>query len=165
MPAAAIFAWRVVRPALCAARAAIVARRIERHIPEHPQPAGHCVDLAAEHGQQAVSLLFRHRLVEEAVQRILAFEPVRVIDLRSCRLWLLPADPRRGGLACDLPPLVAADYGDRGGPLPWADIPPVSGVLYTVEPGDIRALRRRDRIHRPGAAGRAEGPARNSGRR
>src|SRR5262249_57591943 len=84
---------------------------------------------------------FYRRLLHEAIERIRGFRPSRVVDfpiLRRAGVFAV------SGLLALL--LVWSIFTDRVPTtlarifLPFADIPPASGVLYAVAPGDAKVL-------------------------
>jgi hypothetical protein len=119
-----------------------MARRIEGHLPGIHNRLVSCVDLASGAGKTAPSPGFYRRLVAEALDRIRHFRPQAVIDFVSLR---------RAGLfaaTSSLALLLAwAIFSDRLPTAmariltPFADIPPASGVVYSVTPGDAAVLR------------------------
>ncbi|HJT33988.1 MAG TPA: hypothetical protein VJ783_18225 [Pirellulales bacterium] len=119
-----------------------VARRIERHLPGIHNRLVSCVDLSDEKRRNGHSPEFYRRLVSEAIDRIRAFRASTVVDRRNLRrastalgfalaafviCWFLMSDR--------LPTAMARIF------QPWADIPPATGVAYTVSPGDAKLLR------------------------
>ena len=129
----------VVRPLFRRLREVQVARRIEATLPEIHNRLVSCIDLEKK---GAASPTFHRRLLTEALERVRGFRPRMVLDLLSLR--------RAGGFALGgaaafavawvlfpdrLPTAMARIF------LPFADIPPASGVAYTVSPGDAEVLR------------------------
>jgi hypothetical protein len=149
VPALWVFLVGVVRPLFRRLTAGHVARRIEAHLPGIHNRLVSCVDLRANGHAPAASPAFYRRLVHEAVERIRGFRPARVVDFLSLR--------RAGAFACASTATFVAVlclFSDRV-PVamarifsPFADIPPASGVKYTVEPGDARVLRDEDIVFR-----------------
>jgi hypothetical protein len=116
-----------------------VARRIEAHLPGIHNRLVSCLDLAANGQAARYSAAFHRRLVAEALERIRGFRPWNVVDFLSLRRAGLLAG---GGVMAFL--LALALFSDRLPTAlarifqPFADIPPVSGVLYraSAEPAD-----------------------------
>src|SRR5262249_11922647 len=86
--------------------------------------------------------VFLRRLLTEALERLRAFRPRMVLDMRSLRRAALAVSVSMvvailaWGLFSDrLPTALARIF------MPLADIPPASGVVYTVEPGTDDKLR------------------------
>lgn len=119
-----------------------VARRIERHLPGIHNRLVSCVDLTEDTRRNGHSPDFYRRLVAEALDRIRNFRASAVVDRRNLRraasalgftlaafliCWFLLSDR--------LPTAMARIF------QPWADIPPATGVAYTVTPGDATLLR------------------------
>jgi hypothetical protein len=119
-----------------------VAKRIERFLPGIHNRLVSCVDLSEDKRQEGHSPEFYRRLVTEAIDRIRSFKPGAVVDRRSLQraamafastlalfvvCWVLLADR--------LPTAMARIF------RPWADIPPATGVQFTVKPGDAKVLR------------------------
>ncbi len=144
VPASWALATGVVRPIFRRLRPVLVARRIEVHLPGIHNRLVSCIDLenARTRNEAPQSLEFYHRMVQEALERIRGFRPSKVIDGRSLRRALLfgATSILAFGLALGLfsdriPTALARIFS------PFADIPPASGVVYTVEPGDAKVLR------------------------
>ena len=142
IPVGGAFVMGVLRSALRRLGLRGIARRIEEHIPMIHNRLVSCVDLAADREQKPLSPAFRQRLIEEATERVRVFDPMRVVDMPRIRRALLAA----GGvlvvfvlawlaLSDRLTTAIARVF------CPWDDIPPASGVLYTVEPGNATVLR------------------------
>lgn len=145
VPAAWAFFAGVVRPAFRGLGDRQVARRIEGHIPGIHNRLVSCIDLDSGGARADRSPAFYGRLVREALDRVKAFRPVTVVDLRSLR--------RAGAFAAaSLTALVVATLlFSEGLPTalarifsPFADIPPATGVRFVVEPGDAKVLRGED---------------------
>ena len=119
-----------------------IARRIEEHIPKIHNRLVSCVDLAVGREDEELSPAFRQRLIEEATERVRTFDPLRVVDIPRMRRALLAA---AGVLVAFVVAwLVLSDRLTTAIARvfhPWADIPPASGVEYTVEPGNASVLR------------------------
>ncbi|MDR3635188.1 MAG: hypothetical protein P4L84_15395 [Isosphaeraceae bacterium] len=142
VPAAWAFATGVVRPLFRRLRPAQVARRIEQHIPGIHNRLVSCIDLDGRDTPRKLSPEFHKRLVREALERIKGFHPRAVVDGRSLRRALLLAATSvlamglaLGLFADRLPTALARIFS------PLSDIPPASGVTYTIEPGDAKVLR------------------------
>ena len=119
-----------------------VARRIEAHIPRIHNRLVSCIDLVANWQTHHYSPAFCRRLVGETVERVRSFQPAMVVDRWGLKwsgvfaaaslaaflvlLWIFP-----GRLTTALARVF----------VPFADIPPVSSVLYAVQPGDAKVLR------------------------
>ena len=140
----------VVKPLIRRLTRVMVARRIEQELPGIHNRLVSCVDLE-RNGHATQSRSFRQRLIHEAFERIRNFRLRQVLDLVSLR--------RAGAfaIACVAALLVAFFlFSDRLPTAmarifqPFADIPPVTGVLYDVyvsgqtEPGDCDVLRGED---------------------
>ncbi len=149
VPAAWMFIHGVVRPLLRRLSEVLVARRIEKEIANIHNRLVSCVDLSqTASSSTAGSLPFYRRLVKEAIERIQGFHPRKVIDLLSLRRSVTFAVT---GLVAFLIAFVI--FPDRMSTAmarifqPFADIPPVSGVLYDVliddqtVPGTYETLR------------------------
>jgi hypothetical protein len=145
VPASWAFFIGVIRPLFRRLSATHVARRIESHIPRVHNRLVSCIDLANKPDDCRRSGAFYRRLVSEALERIRGFRPSAVINFLGLRraglfaassiaaflvAWLLFADRMPTAMARILSP--------------FADIPPASGVVYTVEPGDAGVLRGED---------------------
>jgi hypothetical protein len=145
VPAAWAFLAGVVRPLFRRLRPVQVARRIETHLPGIHNRLVSCIDIENAGKKAHYSTEFYRRLVQEAVERIRGFRPSRVIDGRNLRRALgfaatsLVTFALALGLFSDRIPTALARIFS-----PFADIPPASGVIYTVEPGDARVLRGED---------------------
>jgi hypothetical protein len=132
---------RVARPLFRRMPEIAVARRIEGQLPGIHNRLVSCIDLAAR-DSATVSPTFHRRLITEALDRIRGFRPRQVLDLRSLRRAGVLAVAAAAALAIlyvlfpDRAPTAAARVFR-----PFADIPPASGVEYTVAPGDADSLR------------------------
>jgi hypothetical protein len=141
-PTAVLLIGGVAWPAVRRLTSRHVARRIENHIPQIHNRLVSCVDLAVEGTNHAGSPAFRRRLIEESLDRIRNFRIQNVLDLARLRRMSFAA---AAAIAAFL--LVAILLSDRLPTAmarvfrPWADIPPASGVFYTVLPGDAKVLR------------------------
>jgi hypothetical protein len=142
LPTTAVLGGGVLWPAVRRLGSQNVARRIEQHIPHMHNRLVSCVDLALERKNRAASPLFRRRLIEEALERIRGFRPARVLDLSRLKQAALAALATLAVflvvvvlLRDRLPTALARVF------RPWADIPPASGVRYSVAPGEKKVLR------------------------
>jgi hypothetical protein len=119
-----------------------VARRIEQHLPGIHNRLVSAIDLQSHAPAKAASQAFYRRLFNEALERVRAFRPLRVVDLLRLRRASAFALGGAAGFAIawllfgDRLPTALARIG-----MPFADIPPASGVTYDVEPGNADALR------------------------
>lgn len=118
-----------------------VARRIEKQLPGIHNRLVSCIDLEAK-GTLDVSPTFHRRLLTEALDRIRAFRPRQVLDLLSLRRASVFALSAAVAFAVAfllfsdrMPTALARIF------LPFADIPPASGVEYAVSPGTADVLR------------------------
>jgi hypothetical protein len=145
VPAALVLLVGVVRPLFTRLRPVAVARRIEKHIPGIHNRLVSSLDLAGSPARQPVSQAFYRRLLGEALERIRGFRPHRVLDLLRLRRASLYALASTGAfllallLFSDRLPTAIARILN-----PFADIPPASGVVYRVSPGDHDVLRGED---------------------
>jgi hypothetical protein len=142
VPAAWAFVVGVVRPLFRRLAAVQVARRIESHIPGIHNRLVSCIDLESKRAPANVSPIFYRRLLTEALDRIRAFRPSMVLDYLSLRRAALFA------LAASLSfVLLWGLFSDRATRAmarifhPFADLPPLASVVYTVEPGNADVLR------------------------
>jgi hypothetical protein len=142
VPAGWAFFVGVVRPLFRRLVAVQVARRIESHIPGIHNRLVSCIDLETKGMRANVSPIFYRRLLSEALDRIRGFRPGMVLDYLSLRRATLFA------LATSLSfVLLWCLFSDRATRAmarifqPFADLPPITNVLYTVEPGDADVLR------------------------
>jgi hypothetical protein len=118
-----------------------VARRIESRLPGIHNRLVSTIDLAQGNAPPH-SPAFHRRLLNETLERTKGFRPSRLVDFRRLRRaglvtlatagafivsWLLFSDR--------LPTALARIF------MPFADIPPASGVVYSVEPGTAQVLR------------------------
>jgi hypothetical protein len=145
VPAGWAFIAGVVRPLLRRLNARRVALTIEQHIPKIHNRLVSCVDLKQSKNLSAVSPAFYRRLVSEALERIRGFQPSKIIDMASLRRAAIFAF---SGVAAFL--MAFGLFSDRIPTAlsriihPFDDIPPATGVLYTVIPGDAKVLRGED---------------------
>jgi len=145
VPAAWAFIAGVVRPALRRLPPVAVARRIESHIPGMHSRLVSSIDLAGRVSATSPSPVFFRRLVTEAVARVRGFRARRVVDFLSLRravgfgvlgavafglLWFVFSERVPTALARIVQP--------------FEDIPPKTGVDYTVSPGTASVLRGED---------------------
>lgn len=142
VPATWAFVSGVIRPLLRRLRPLQVARRIEDHLPGIHNRLVSCIDVEASGNSTLRSPEFYRRLVEEAVERIRGFRPRRVVDRRSlgralsfAAISVLTFALALGLFSDRIPTALARIFS------PLADIPPASGVVYTIEPGDAAVLR------------------------
>jgi hypothetical protein len=145
LPATWALLFGVVLPLFRRLAATQMAHRIEVRIPNIHNRLVSCVDLTVNKDQQPRSPAFYRRLVQEAIERIRGFKARSVVDFLSLR---------RAGLAAGLSTfallIVWALFSDRVPTAmarifsPFADIPPASGVVYSVEPGNAKFLRGED---------------------
>jgi hypothetical protein len=131
----------VVRPLLRRLRPLQVARRIEDHLPGIHNRLVSCIDVDASGNSTVLSAEFYRRLVHEAVERIRGFRPRKVVDGRSlgralgfAAISILTFALALGLFSDRIPTALARIFS------PFADIPPASGVVYSVEPGDAAVL-------------------------
>ncbi|HTU21161.1 MAG TPA: hypothetical protein VMG10_24115 [Gemmataceae bacterium] len=142
VPAGWAFFVGVVRPLFRRLAAVQVARRIESHIPGIHNRLVSCIDLEKKGTRTDVSPVFYRRLLTEALDRIRGVRPGMVLDylsLRRAMLFALAASLSFGLLWC-----LFSDRAARAMARifqPFADLPPISHVAYTVEPGDADVLR------------------------
>lgn len=119
-----------------------MAQRIEAHIPKMHNRLISCIDLDSTERQQRQSVVFYRRLIHEVRERLKGFKPTAVIDRQRLRRAGVYA-----GSAALAFLLTFALFSDRMPTAmarvfaPFADIPPASGVIYSVEPGDAKVLR------------------------
>lgn len=145
VPASWAFVNGVVRPLARRLRPVQVARRIERQIPGIHNRLVSCIDLDSLASKARQSPEFYRKLVQEALERIRGFHPRKVVDARGLkRAGVFAATSALAfalafGLLSDRMPTALARIFS-----PFADIPPASGVLYVVEPGDAKVLRGED---------------------
>ena len=140
----------VIRPLFRRLTRVMVARRIEQELPNIHNRIVTCVSLDRQAEFQA-SRSFHQRLVSEAYQRAREFRLRRVLDLLNLRRASLFAVLCLGCfisaflLFSDRLPTAAARILQ-----PFADIPPISDVLYfavigdQLQPGDTEVLRGED---------------------
>lgn len=145
LPTAWVFVMGVLRPMCRRLTPGGVARRIESHLPGIHNRLVSCIDLSSAGQGGRPSAAFYRRLVREAIDRSAGFRPRQVVDFGSLRRSALFAIAGLTALG-----LVMLLFSDRLPTAiarityPFADIPPASGVDYTVAPGDARVLRDED---------------------
>jgi hypothetical protein len=142
IPTVWVFFTGVLRPLFRRLGNTQVARRIERYLPGVHNRLVSCVDLSEDKRRDGYSPEFYRRLLSEALERIRAFRPATVVDRGSLQrsamalaataalfvvCWVVLSDR--------LPTAMARIF------RPWADIPPATGVEFTVKPGDAKVLR------------------------
>ncbi len=140
VPSVWVFFTGVLRPLFRRLGNTVVARRIERFLPGIHNRLVSCVDLSDDKRHRSPD--FHRRLVSEALERIRSFKPATVVDRRSLQraltslvatvllfvvCWIVLSDR--------LPTAMARIF------RPFADIPPATGVEFTVKPGDAKVLR------------------------
>jgi hypothetical protein len=145
VPSVWAFVTGVLRPLFRRLSNGHVARRIETHLPGVHNRLVSCVDIAEDKRPKGYSPEFYRRLLSEALERIRNFRPASVVDFRNLRrsgtalavvvalfvvTWVLLADR--------LPTAMARIFN------PFADIPPETGVKFTVKPGSTPVLRGED---------------------
>jgi hypothetical protein len=146
VPAAWAVLTGVIRPLLRRLRPAQMARRIEAHIPGIHNRLVSCIDLKENRKESSCSPAFYRRLVQEALERIRGFRPRTVVNFLHLRRAATFAALSVAGFllalilfADRLPTAMARIFS------PFADIPPASGVTFTVTPGaDAKVLRGED---------------------
>jgi hypothetical protein len=143
VPASLAFLQGVIRPLLRRLGPTQVAKRIESQMAGIHNRLVSAIDLQqGRSGGHQASPVFLRRLLNEALQRIQGFRASRVLDLASLRRALLLAGLAIGAclgmgfLFADRLPTALARL-----TMPWADIPPASGVAYDVRPGKADVLR------------------------
>ncbi|HWB13855.1 MAG TPA: hypothetical protein VG826_31805 [Pirellulales bacterium] len=140
VPTAWVFFSGVLRPLFRRLGNVLVARRIERSLPGIHNRLVSCVDLSDDKRHRSPE--FHRRLVSEALERIRTFKPATVVDRRSLKraaislaITLLFFVVCCVVLSDRLPTAMARIF------RPWADIPPATGVEFSVKPGDAKVLR------------------------
>ncbi len=152
VPAAWASYMGVLRPLVRRMSNRMLARRVERELPAIHNRLLSCVDLTDQLADSAgacpaaatppASPEFYRRLVAEALERIRGFRPASVVDLAALRRAVFAASTT---LALFL--LVWLAFSDRLPTAlarifnPWADIPPATGVKFTVRPGSRKVLK------------------------
>jgi hypothetical protein len=142
VPALLAFLHGVVRPLFRRLGPTQVARRIETHLPGIHNRLVSAIDLERMDSRRSVSTVFLRRLLTEALDRIKSFHPRMILDFASLRRAALAA-----GVAIILSALAWTFFADRLPTAlarifnPLADIPPASGIAYTVKPGQADVLR------------------------
>ncbi len=142
VPALLAFLHGVVRPLFRRLGPTQVARRIETHLPGIHNRLVSAIDLERVDSRRSVSTVFLRRLLNEALDRVKSFHPRTILDVASLRRAALAT-----GLAVVLSALAWTFFADRLPTAlarifnPLADIPPASGVAYSVKPGGADVLR------------------------
>ncbi|MFN0195119.1 MAG: hypothetical protein ACKVT0_00105, partial [Planctomycetaceae bacterium] len=142
IPTSLALGWGVLRPLLRRISNRAVARKIEAQLPGIHNRLVSCVDLEATAQTPAISGSFYRRLLTEAIDRVRDFHPKRLLDREHLKRSAIFAGI---GLFSFL--VVLQIFSDRLPTAlarilsPFADIPPASGVVYKVEPGDQKVLR------------------------
>ncbi|HEY7310093.1 MAG TPA: hypothetical protein VH643_12095 [Gemmataceae bacterium] len=142
VPAGWAFFVGVVRPLFRRLASVQVARRIESHLPGIHNRLVSCIDLESKGMRAGVSPIFYRRLLTEALDRIRGFRAGRVLDYLSLRRATLFAAATTLSFV-----LLWCLFSDRATRAmarifrPFADLPPIARVAYTVEPGDADVLR------------------------
>jgi hypothetical protein len=142
VPALLAFLHGVVRPLFRRLGPTQVARRMETHLPGIHNRLVSAIDLEKTAPTRQVSTVFLRRLLTEALDRVKGFRPRMILDLVSLRRAAVTAI-----VAVVLSALAWTFFADRL-PIalarifmPLADIPPASGVAYSVKPGQADVLR------------------------
>lgn len=151
VPTAWAFFVGVVKPLVRRLTRVMVARRIEQELPNIHNRLVSAVDLERNGQLARQSHSFHHRLINEAFERVRDFRLRQVLDLLSLKRASAFAICCIAALiiaymlfSAQLPTAMARIF------QPFADIPPVSDVLYDVfvgeqtEPGDCDVLRGED---------------------
>jgi hypothetical protein len=145
VPAALAFLQGVVRPMLRRLGPTQVARRIEAQMPGIHNRLVSAVEFQVPRsrvGLPEASPVFLRRLLTEALDRIKGFRASRVVDFLSLRRAAILA-----GVSVCAFVLASVLFSERMPTamarlfLPFADIPPASGVAYEVQPGQADVLR------------------------
>jgi hypothetical protein len=137
----ALFAG-VVRPALRRLSNNHMGRRIERLLPAMQSRLVTTLDIAQDGNYRAPSLAFRQRLISETLERVSGFQPASIAD----RAYLRRSGVFAGAALLMFVAIVLA-FSQRVPTalarlfLPFADIPPATGIYFTAEPGDAKLLR------------------------
>jgi hypothetical protein len=139
VPTLVVFVSRGMLPLSRRLRNVEVARRIESKIPGMHSRLVSCMDLASREGE--VSPAFYRKLVNESLERIGKYRTTSVVDFRRVRKAMLFALAGAGifailwlGFGAKLTTALSRVF------YPFADLPPVSDVAYTVEPGTTKVL-------------------------
>jgi hypothetical protein len=142
VPSVWVFFTGVLRPLFRRLGNTQVARKIETHLPGIHNRLVSCVDLSDDARRNGHSPEFYRRLVSEALERIRGFRPQAVLDRRHLRRAATALGFTLAiFIACcfllsdRLPTAMARIF------RPWADIPPATGVEFTVTPGDAKVPR------------------------
>jgi hypothetical protein len=138
-PTVVLLIWKGVLPLSRQLRNVDVARRIESHIPGMHSRLVSCMDLADRQGE--VSPAFYRKLVDESLDRIGKFQRRSVVDFCALRRALLVAL-----IGIGLFGLLWLALGSRLTTAlarvldPFADLPPIGDIAYTVVPGTTKVL-------------------------
>ena len=119
-----------------------VARRIEKQLPNSHNRLVSCIDLADTPGLRSYSMAFFNRLVSEVLELVRHFRPRRVIDYHSLRRAELIAVAAMAVFVVMIiffPRPVTTAMVRIFAPL--SDVPPSTGVSFSVSPGNTEALR------------------------
>ncbi len=142
VPALLAFLHGVVRPLFRRLGPSQVARRIETRLPGIHNRLVSAIDLERAAPASQVSPVFLRRLLTEALDHVRGFRPRMILDFVSLRraavavvLAVVVSGLAWTFFADRLPTALARIF------MPLADIPPDSGVAYTVAPGQADVLR------------------------
>lgn len=142
IPTLLALAWGVLRPLFRRITRRAVARRIEAQLPGIHNRLVSCVDLESSAQAKSVSASFYKKLLSEAIARIQGFQPQKLLDRNHLQRAAIFAGTSVLSFVVGmqvfsdrLPTALARIFS------PFADIPPASGVVYSVEPGDQKVLR------------------------
>ncbi|MDA1214428.1 MAG: hypothetical protein O2955_18120, partial [Planctomycetota bacterium] len=134
--------WGVLRPLFRRITNRAVARRIEAQLPGIHDRLVSCVDLESTTHSKPVSASFYKKLLTEAIARIQDFQPKKLLDREHLKRATIFAGTSLLSFLIGmqvfsdrLPTALARILS------PFADIPPASGVVYTVDPGNQKVLR------------------------
>ncbi len=141
VPSGWAFLNGVLRPLFRRMTSRFVARRIESTLPGIHNRLVSVVDLDSDK-QKKFSLAFVRRLITEAFERVKNFKPLSVVDQAALKraalfavIGLLVFATALGIFSDRLPTALARIF------QPFADIPPVTGVFFEVQPGTTKVLR------------------------
>lgn len=119
-----------------------IARLIESHLPGIKNRLVSCIDLARQAEATARAPAFFARLVREAIEQSKAFSPLMAVDRKAiCRssvaamLTCVAITAAFVLLPDQMPRALARII------LPFADLPPITGVAFDVTPGSGQFLR------------------------
>lgn len=138
---AVTFSSGVAGPALRRLSSIHMARRIERLIPQMQSRLVTAVDIAAS-SIPVASSQFRQRLIHETTERLGRFKPSELVDrvnVRRATVWSIGTIVIAGVIAVAFAPRIATTLARIF--LPFADIPPATGVRIVAIPGDVRAMK------------------------